>query len=90
LYITKAEMLYSTTIRRRGRNGKTRIRQRWAMFIRWRGDTTHTESPCELWLPLQTLERLGIVDPLPLAFFGFEPRLLERVDVEFKNVIFRT
>ena len=55
-----------------------------------RGDTTHTESLCKLWFPLQTPDRLGIVDPLSRPFIRFEPSLFEGGDVEFINVIYRS
>ena len=55
-----------------------------------RGDTTHTESLCELWFPLQTPDRLGIVDPLSRAFIRFEPSLFKGGDVEFIDVVYRS
>lgn len=65
--------------RRRGRNGMTTIKQALGdgECSSWRGDTTHTESLCELWFPLQAPDRLGIVDPLSRAFIRFEPSVFE-------------
>ena len=63
----------------RRRNGMTTIKQAMGdgASSSLRGDTTHTESLYELWFPLQTPDRLGIVDPLPRAFVRFKPSFLK-------------